>query len=50
MSGASNVAYWLRQRSIEPSETLVEAILETAKGTRHLLTDEEIMAVVSRHR
>jgi 2-isopropylmalate synthase len=50
MSGASNVAFWLRQRNIEPSEGLVDAILETAKGTRHLLTDEEIMAVVSRHR
>jgi 2-isopropylmalate synthase len=50
MSGASNVAYWLRQRNIEPSEGLVEAILETAKGTRHLLTDEEILAVVERVR
>jgi 2-isopropylmalate synthase len=48
MSGASNVNYWLRQRGIEPSEPLVSAVLEAAKGTRHLLSDEEIMAVVSR--
>jgi 2-isopropylmalate synthase len=48
MSGASNVNYWLRQRGIEPSEALVSAVLEAAKGTRHLLSDDEIMAVVSR--
>jgi 2-isopropylmalate synthase len=47
MSGASNVSYWLRQRGIEPSEGLVNAILETAKGTRHLLSADEIMAVVT---
>ena len=50
MSGASNVGYWLRQRGIEPSETLVQAVLEMAKGTRHLLTDAEVMAVVERYR
>jgi len=50
MSGASNVAYWLRQRSIEPSEDLVAAILQSAKGTSHILTDEEVMAVVGRVR
>jgi 2-isopropylmalate synthase len=50
MSGASNVGFWLRQRSIEPSEALVAAILQAAKGTTHILTDEEVMAVVSRVR
>ena len=48
MSGASNVNYWLRQRGIEPTETLVSAILEVAKGTRYLLSDDEVMAVVDR--
>jgi 2-isopropylmalate synthase len=48
MSGASNVNYWLRQRSIEPSDTLVDAILRAAKQTRRLLRDEEIMAIVER--
>jgi 2-isopropylmalate synthase len=47
MSGASNVSYWLRKRGIEPTEPLVAAILETAKGTRHLLSDDEVMAVVA---
>jgi 2-isopropylmalate synthase len=49
MSGASNVNYWLRQRKIEPSKELVEAILVKAKGTDHILTDEEIYAVVDAH-
>jgi 2-isopropylmalate synthase len=46
MSGASNVNYWLRQRRIEPSKELVEAILAKAKATDHILADEEIQAVV----
>jgi 2-isopropylmalate synthase len=50
MSGASNVGYWLRQRNIEPSEDLVAAILQAAKGTSHILRDDEVMAVVARVR
>ncbi len=50
MSGASNVNYWLRQRSIEPSEDLVAEILKAAKGTSHILTDDEVLAVVARVR
>ena len=46
MSGASNVNYWLRQRKIEPSKELVDAILVKAKGTDHILSDEEIHAVI----
>jgi 2-isopropylmalate synthase len=46
MSGASNVNYWLRQRKMEPSKELVEAILAKAKATDHILSDEEIQAVV----
>jgi 2-isopropylmalate synthase len=50
MSGASNVGYWLRQRSIEPNEELVAAILKAAKGTTHILNDDEVMAIVARVR
>ena len=50
MSGASNVNYWLRQRGIEPTERLVAAVLDVAKRTRNLLTDEEIMSVVDKAR
>ncbi|MDI1451673.1 LeuA family protein [Polyangium sp. 6x1] len=46
MSGASNVNFWLRQRRIEPSKELVEAILKKAKGSSHILSDEEILAIV----
>ena len=46
MSGASNVNYWLRQRKIEPSKELVDAILAKAKATDHILTDEEILSVI----
>jgi 2-isopropylmalate synthase len=46
MSGASNVNYWLRQRSIEPSKELVDAIIAKAKTTSHILTDEEVMSIV----
>ncbi len=50
MSGASNVNYWLRQRKIEPSKELVDAILARAKGTDHILADEEILAVIEQVR
>src|SRR6185369_16954427 len=50
MSGASNVNYWLRQRKIEPSKELVDAILLKAKATDHILTDEEIHAVIDQVR
>lgn len=49
MSGASNVSYWLRQRSIEPTEPLVKAIIAKAKTSDHILTDDEVMAVVGSH-
>ncbi len=46
MSGASNVSHWLRRNDIEASESLVKAILVKAKSEKHILTDEEIQAVV----
>jgi 2-isopropylmalate synthase len=50
MSGASNVTSWLRARGIQPSEDLVAAILQAAKATTHILSDDEVMAVVQRVR
>jgi 2-isopropylmalate synthase len=50
MSGMSNVGYWLRQRNIEPSEDVVAAILQVAKATPHILSDEEVMSVIARVR
>jgi 2-isopropylmalate synthase len=50
MSGASNVNYWLSQRSIESDETLVAEILKAAKAQDHIMTEEEVLAVVKRVR
>ncbi len=48
MSGASNVSYWLSQRNIPADETLVAEILKAAKSEDHIMTEEEVMAVVKR--
>lgn len=50
MSGASNVNYWLAQRNIPGDETLVTEILKAAKGQDHIMTEEEVMAVIARVR
>jgi 2-isopropylmalate synthase len=50
MSGASNVNQWLRDRKIEPSKDLVEAILQKAKTSSHILQDAEIFAVIEQVR
>lgn len=50
MSGASNVNYWLAQRSIPADETLVAEILKAAKALDHIMTEEEVLAVVKRVR
>jgi 2-isopropylmalate synthase len=46
MSGASNVTYWLKKRGIEPTKALIDAIIARAKTADHILTDDEVMAVV----
>lgn len=50
MSGASNVNYWLQKRGLAADEALVAEILKAAKGSAHILTDEEVLAVVERFR
>jgi 2-isopropylmalate synthase len=50
MSGASNVNYWLSQRKIPSDETLVAEILKVAKAQDHIMTEEEVLAVVNRVR
>jgi 2-isopropylmalate synthase len=50
MSGASNVSYWLGERGIPTNEALVSAILTAAKAENHILSDDEVMAVVQRVR
>lgn len=46
MSGKSNVRFWLESRSIAASDALVDRIFERAKQVDHILTDEEIRAII----
>jgi len=46
MSGASNVNFWLESRGVKPTPELVAAILDKAKHSNHILTDEEIWSVI----
>ena len=50
MSGASNVNFWLAQRNIPSDEMLVSEILKQAKAQDHIMTEDEILAVVHRVR
>ena len=46
MSGISNVQCWLENHEIPAKPELVDAIFQRAKESDHVLTDEEILAVV----
>jgi 2-isopropylmalate synthase len=46
LSGKSNVVHWLKQRGHPVTEPRVAAILERAKRSKRLLTEEEILDVV----
>jgi 2-isopropylmalate synthase len=50
MSGESNVIYWLKKRHIDADPGLVKKILAVAKGTDHILTEDEIHQVIKEHR
>jgi 2-isopropylmalate synthase len=49
-SGESNVVYWLQQRGYEPTKELVAAVLAEAKRGNRVLTDDEVVAVISAQR
>ena len=44
MSGKSNVIFWLEHRGIEPSEDIVERIMQRAKSSVRCLSDDEILS------
>jgi 2-isopropylmalate synthase len=46
MSGRSNVVYWLESRGHEPTDERVERIITAAKGSKKLLEDADILALV----
>jgi 2-isopropylmalate synthase len=45
-SGLSNIRFWLQQRDLPVTESLVQAILERAKQGNSMLSDAQILAVV----
>jgi 2-isopropylmalate synthase len=44
MSGKSNVVWFLEKRGVQPTDRAVKSVLELAKTTPRLLTEEEILA------
>jgi 2-isopropylmalate synthase len=42
MSGKSNVVYWLESHGYEPTEDRVNRILEAAKASKALLSDDKL--------
>ena len=50
MSGASNVRHWLSEHGISINDGLLRAILERAKAADRVLSDDELLSVVSRFR
>ncbi|MDA1260399.1 MAG: 2-isopropylmalate synthase, partial [Planctomycetota bacterium] len=43
MSGKSNVIWFLEQRGIEPTDERIAAVLECAKGSKRLLTEQQVL-------
>ena len=48
MSGKSNVVFFLEKHGVEPTDAAVQGVLEKAKSTPRLLTDEEILAAAGK--
>lgn len=47
MSGASNVAHVLKRLGIEATKERIDTVLKAAKGTDHILSDDEIRAALA---
>lgn len=47
MSGKSNVIWYLEKRGVEPSEDAVERVLELAKTTPRMLSEDEVLAAAA---
>ena len=48
MSGKSNVIWFLEKHGVEPSERAVESVLQLAKTTPRLLTDDEVLTAAGK--
>lgn len=49
MSGRSNITWWLEKKGIKATDTLVNTIFEHCKQGQALMSDSEVMAIVSAH-
>jgi isopropylmalate/homocitrate/citramalate synthase len=47
MSGRSNVVYWLQARGIDPQPGLVDRIFASCKGSDRLLSEDEVLEIIS---
>jgi len=47
LSGRSNVIYWLEKRGIPAADDVVDRIFQAAKQASRILTEAEVMALVS---
>jgi 2-isopropylmalate synthase len=48
MSGASNVIHYLNSRGLQSSPEMVHAVLDSAKHSNRVLTEEEVFEIVRR--
>ncbi len=48
MAGASNVIFWLEKNGYKAREDLVDELLMLAKSSQRVLTDDQILAVVTK--
>jgi len=48
MSGKSNVRFWLERNGVAGDDGLVDAIFTHAKTAGHVLSDDEIRAVIAK--
>jgi 2-isopropylmalate synthase len=46
MSGQANAVAWLKDHQMEPTPSRITLILNAAKKTTHILSDEEIMSLL----
>jgi len=46
MSGQANVVAWLKDHEMEPTPSSIALILQAAKKTSHVLSDDEIMSLL----
>lgn len=46
MSGQANVVAWLKDHEMEPTPSSIALILQAAKQTSHVLSDDEIMSLL----